>query len=61
MERGSPPLHGRKKFQNLLKNSAILGYFLSLSQVFKYFCMEVYITFKFRSDFRHLCIVVFVG
>ncbi len=37
------PLHRRKNFQNLLKNRAILDYFLSLSQVIKYFCMEVYI------------------
>ncbi len=40
-EGGSPPLHGRKIFENLLKNGAVSDYFLSLSLVFKYFCTEV--------------------
>ncbi len=40
---GRKNFHGRKNFQNLLKNSAILDYFLALSHVFKYFCTEVYV------------------
>ncbi len=48
VERGSPPLHSRKKFQNLLKNSALLDYFLALSHVFKYFCTEVYMILEYK-------------
>ena len=47
MERGSSPspyilkFLKRKYFENLLKKGVVLDYFSSLSQVFKYFCMEV--------------------
>ena len=42
-------LHGRKNFQNLLKSSSVLDYFLCLSQEFKYFCTEVYVAPPFQA------------